>query len=147
MRWAEGARHSHGDPDTLHEVRINLCGALHPIAGGRAILESASLGKIVDPELAATRRATTAKTLWQAAAGCIVLGLAVGSPDGSLALLAVAALFALPSVLLARGRARVLPALMLGVALYSLAVVYPAFREHRARWTERVRPVDGLQVP
>jgi hypothetical protein len=87
---------------------------------------------------------TTARTLAQAAVGWIVLGLVIGSPAGSTFLYALGALFALPSMLLARGHARVFHALILGAALFLLAVIYPEYREHMARWTNRQTPVESV---
>jgi hypothetical protein len=94
---------------------------------------------MTEAEPASTRRAATARTLAWAALGCIILGLALGSPAGSLFLQAVAVFFALPSVLLARGRARVLSVLVLAVALYFLTILYPEYREHMTRWAGAAR--------
>jgi hypothetical protein len=84
-------------------------------------------------------RATTARTLAQAATGCIVLGLVIASPAGAMFLHGLATLFALPSVLMARGPARIFPAIVLALAVAMLIATYPEFREHMADYAARAR--------
>jgi len=91
----------------------------------------------MEPDRAAPRRTTTARALVRVATGCIILGLLIGSPAGSMFFYGLGALFAFPSVLLERGRSRVLAALVLGAALSLLVIIYPEYREHMARWTAR----------
>lgn len=90
-------------------------------------------------DAATTHRATTARTLAQAAIACIVLGWIIGSPAGAMFLHGLAALFGLPSVLMARGNARFFPGVVLGVALAMLVVTYPQYREHMAAYSAKAR--------
>jgi len=92
-----------------------------------------------EPSPTPSPRATTARTLAQAATGCIVLGLVILSPAGAMFLHGLAALFALPSVLMARGPARLFPGIVLALALAMLYATYPEFREHMADYAARAR--------
>jgi hypothetical protein len=88
---------------------------------------------------AATRRTTTSATLAKAAVACLVLGWIVGSPAGAMFLHTLAAVFALPAVLMARGNARFLPGVVLGVALAMTIVTYPQYREHMAAYAAKAQ--------
>jgi len=89
---------------------------------------------------AAQRRATTARTLVVAAGMCLLFGFAVGSPAGAMFFHGVAALFALPSVLMHRGNARFLPGVVLGIALAMLVTTYPQYRDHMAAYAAKAQP-------
>lgn len=89
---------------------------------------------------AAARRATTSGTLAKAAIACLVLGWIVGAPTGAMFLHTLAAVFALPAVLMARGPARFLPGVVLGIALAMMIATYPAYREHMAAYAAKAQP-------
>ena len=95
---------------------------------------------MTEPDAAAANRATTARTLAIAAGVCLLFGFAVGSPAGAMVFYGLAALCALPSVLMTLGNARFLPGVVLGVALAMLVVTYPHFREHMAAYSAKATP-------
>jgi hypothetical protein len=88
---------------------------------------------------AAAGHSTTARTLAIVGVACLLLGFSIGSPAGAMFLHGLAVLFALSSVLLARGLARFFSGLVLGVALAMLVVTYPAYREHMAAYATKAQ--------
>jgi membrane protein implicated in regulation of membrane protease activity len=83
------------------------------------------------------KKAQSARTLLWFSGALIVIGLAVLSPAGMLACMAVAALAALAALLLGSGSLRIVAAVLIAAALGFGASVYPKFEAEQQRYLKR----------